>query len=97
MPRPSAEILLEDIDDSMRSYAVCVSHGVYTVLYGGQPISIRITPNIETPEYPNHKYPRTSFNNSGHAFNLAERLNQRFDTDLFTVCAMRPGRNISDQ
>ena len=97
MSRPSAEIILEDIDDNMRSYAVCVSHGVYTVLYAGRPISIRVTPNLEISDYTNQKYPRTSFNNSGHAFNLAQRLNQRFCTDLFTVCVMYPGRTISEQ
>jgi hypothetical protein len=96
MARPSAELLLEHIDDNMRSYAVCASAGIYAVYYRGQPISLRMTPNIETPEYPNAKYPKTSFANPGHAFNLAERLNKRFNTDEFVVMLMNPVREIRE-
>jgi hypothetical protein len=32
MARPSAELLLEHIDDNMRSYAVCASAGICIIV-----------------------------------------------------------------
>jgi hypothetical protein len=40
------------------------------------------------------RYRKTSFPNSGHAINLAKKLNQQFHTDKFTVVLMNSGDPI---
>ena len=95
MSRPRPTILLEHIDDNMRAYQVCEADAIYAVCYKGAPIKIKTQANIEI-EYPGPKYSKTSFPTPGHAFNLAERLNQKFDTTDFTVVMMTEGRKISE-
>jgi len=45
--------------------------------------------------YPGPKYKKVSFSNSGHAFNLADRLNKKFNTDKFSVVKLVDGETIS--
>jgi hypothetical protein len=45
---------------------------------------------------PGAKYKKTSFSNSGHAFNLAERLNKKFNTKDFTVVKLVSGEQIQE-
>ena len=45
--------------------------------------------------YPGPKYKKVSFSNSGHAFNLADRLNKKFNTELFTVVRLLEGEKIT--
>jgi hypothetical protein len=47
--------------------------------------------------YPGPKYAKTSFPSAAHAFNLAERLNERFSTTDFTVVMMTVGRTIREK
>jgi hypothetical protein len=42
----------------------------------------------------NTKYPKTVFANAGHAINLAERLNELFNTSDFTVHRLTNGYEI---
>jgi hypothetical protein len=42
------------------------------------------------------KYIKSSFTNSGHAFNLAEKLNIRFNTEDFAVVLMYLGRVLKE-
>lgn len=93
--RPKPRVLLETLTDHMRSYQVCEADAVYAVCYKGRPIKIKTHANIEI-DYPGPKYSKTMFPTSGHAFNLAERLNQKFNTDDFTVVIMQIGRTISE-
>ena len=44
--------------------------------------------------YPGPKYKKVSFSNSGHAINLAKKLNSLFKTDKFTVVLMKQGDQI---
>ena len=44
--------------------------------------------------FPGPKYKKVSFSNSGHAFNLASRLNKLFKTDKFTVIKLLQGEII---
>ena len=95
MSRPKPTILLERVGDDMSAYQVCEADAIYAVCYKGRPIKIKTYANIEI-DYPGPKYAKTSFPTSGHAFNLAERLNQKFDTSDFTVVMMTPGRIVSE-
>lgn len=93
--RPKPTVLLESLTDDMRSYQVCEADAVYAVCYKGRPIKIKTQANIEI-DYPGPKYVKTAFPTSGHAFNLAERLNLKFNTDEFTVVMMTVGRTVSE-
>jgi len=95
MARPNPNILLQDVDPDDMAYEVCEADCIYAVCYFGRPIQIRKR-NLQF-DYPGAKYVKTSFPNPGHAFNLAERLNLRFNTDRFTVAIMMIGRTIQEQ
>ena len=95
MSRPRPQILLEHVDDNMRAYQVCEADAIYAVCYKGRPVKIKTQANIEI-DYPGPKYAKTSFPTPGHAFNLAERLNQKFATTDFSVVMMTAGRTISE-
>jgi hypothetical protein len=95
MSRPRPQVLLEHIDDNMRAYQVCEADAIYAVCYKGAPIKIKTKANVEI-EYPGPKYAKTSFPTPGHAFNLCERLNHRFDSCDFSVVMMTAGRTISE-
>ena len=95
MSRPNPTIIFEDVDDNMRSYQVCEADAIYAVCYKGRPIKVRTYANIEVP-YPGPKYAKTSFPTSGHAFNLAEKLNEKFNTSDFTVVMMTTGRTVKE-
>jgi hypothetical protein len=42
------------------------------------------------------KYKKVSFSNSGHALNLAERLNKMFNCQDFSVYKLTTGEKISN-
>lgn len=93
MARPSATVILQHVDDLRSSIAVCAADTVYAVTYQGQPIQLKKQHNIDIA-YPGPKYPKTVFVNSGHAFNLADRLNRLFNTQDFGVAKTLPLRQI---
>ena len=96
MSRPKPTVILEDIDASGRAYWVCEADAIYAVCYRGDPIKIKTQANVYV-NYPGPKYVKTSFPSAGHAFNLADRLNARFNTDEFTVSIMTVGRTIQEK
>ncbi len=96
MSRPKPTIILEHIGDDMSAYQVCEADAIFAVCYKSRPIKIKTHANIEI-DYPGPKYAKTSFPTSGHAFNLAERLNEKFDTTDFSVVMMTTGRTIREQ
>lgn len=96
MSRPRPTVILQDLDyESGRAFWVCEADAIYAVCYQGKPIMVKFQANIDV-NYPGPKYAKTSFPSAAHAFNLAERLNQRFATDLFTVSIMTVGRTIKE-
>lgn len=97
MSRSKPQIILQHVREDLKSTQVCQADAIYAVCYRGNPIMLRTIANIEVPDYPGPKYCKTSFPNPGHAFNLAERLNEQFQTTDFTVKIMLPGRTITEQ
>jgi len=95
MSRHKPTILLQDIDEDYRAYEVCAADHIYAVCYQGKPFTLRMHPNIEVPLV-GPKYVKSSFTNSGHAFNLAEKLNIRFNTEEFNVMLMTPVRVLRE-
>ena len=95
MSRPKPAILFEHVDDHMRALQVCEADAIFAVCYKGRPIKVKTHANIEIP-YPGPKYAKTAFPTSGHAFNLCERLNQKFNTTDFSVVIMTVGRTLTE-
>lgn len=96
MSRPKPTIILESIDESDRAFWVCLADAIYAVCYQGRPIMVKTQANVSV-NYPGPKYAKTSFPSAAHAFNLAERLNERFATTDFTVVIMTAGRTIREK
>lgn len=93
MSRPKPTVILENINKTTYiSEQVLDSDGVWAVFYNGKPINLK-TQNILI-SYPGPKYKKVSFSNSGHAINLAKKLNTLFKTDKFTVMLLLKGEQI---
>lgn len=96
MSRPKPSLILEHVNDEQKAIQICEADNLYAVCYRGRPIMMRTISNVEIP-YPGPKYAKTSWTNSGHAFNCAEKLNTLFNTDQFTVVVMQPKRTIIER
>jgi len=95
MSRPKPTILLESINKTTyKSEQVLGADAIYSVFYDSKPINLRILHTLV--DYPGPKYKKVSFSNSGHAFNLAERLNKIFNSDLFQVVKLTQGEVITE-
>jgi hypothetical protein len=93
MSRPQPQILLEEIDHNGKAIQICAADSVYAVYYQGRPVTVRTNQNIEI-SYPGPKYSKSTYTNPGHAFNLADRLNTKFNTKDFSVVLLNSGRTI---
>lgn len=90
MARPKPTIILENINPkNYKAEQVLDADAIYAVFYNGKPINIRTLSHLVS--YPGPKYKKVSFSNSGHAYNLAERLNKLFKTDEFKVYKLTEG------
>jgi hypothetical protein len=93
MSRPKPKILADITDKkTYRSEQVLAAEGIWAVFYDGKPINLK-TANLLV-QYPGPKYKKVSFSNSGHAINLARKLNQQFRTDKFTVVLLTQGQTV---
>jgi hypothetical protein len=96
MARPKPTILLEYVNPkTYKSEQVLKAEAVYAVFYDNQPINLRSLNTLIN--YPGPKYKKASFQNSGHAFNLAEKLNKIFKTAKFHVVKLIAGETITEQ
>jgi len=93
--RPKPTIILEHTDNqTYRSEQVLQADAIYAVFYQDKPINLRSLNSLVN--YPGPKYKKVSFSNSGHAFNLAERLNRMFKCKDFTVVKLSDGEVIDE-
>ena len=70
------------------------AEAIFSVFYKGKPINLRTLNKLVS--YPDPKYKKVSFSNSGHAFNLAEKLNKTFNTVEFAVVKLTSGEYIQE-
>ena len=95
MSRPKPTILLEAVNkQTYKAEQILSADAIFSVFYDGKPINLRTLHTLLS--YPGPKYKKVSFSNSGHAFNLAERLNKTFSTDLFTVVMLTEGKVVTE-
>lgn len=93
MSRPKPTVLVEVTNKTTyKTEQVLKAHGIYAVFFDGAPINLK-TSNMLV-QYPGPKYKKVSFSNSGHAINLAKKLNQQFKTDKFSVVLLKQGEQI---
>jgi hypothetical protein len=96
MARPKPQILLDYTNPkTYKSEQILEADAIYAVFYSGNPINLRTLNSLVN--YPGPKYKKVSFSNSGHAFNLAERLNTLFKTDQFQVVELKQGRVVKEK
>ena len=75
---PNPKILLEHTNKkTYKIEQVLESDAIWAVFYKGQPVNLKTSSLVSS--YPGPKYKKVSFSNSGHAFNLAEKLNKLFN------------------
>jgi len=90
MARRKPVIISEVLDSKTYvSEQILQSDGLYAVFYEGKPFGLRMENTLI--DYPGPKYKKTAFPSSGHAHNLAERLNAKFNTDKFEVYKLTTG------
>ncbi len=95
MSRPKPTILLEAVNkQTYKAEQILSADAIFSVFYDGKPINLRTLHTLLS--YPGPKYKKVSFSDSGHAFNLAERLNKTFTTDLFTVVMLTEGKVVTE-
>jgi hypothetical protein len=95
MSRPKPTVLLEAINKTnYKSEQVLNADAIYSVFYKARPINLRTLNTLVN--YPGPKYKKVSFSNSGHAFNLRDRLNKIFKTTDFTVVKLTHGEVVEE-
>jgi hypothetical protein len=93
MARPKPTIIVEQVDRNYNTEQILEADAIYAVFYEGAPVNLRSLNTLVN--YPGPKYKKVSFSNSGHAFNLADRLNRKFRTDKFTVIKLIQGEVVT--
>jgi hypothetical protein len=93
MSRPKPQVIVEVTDRTTYcSQQVLAADGIWAVFFDGAPINLKTTNMLVN--YPGPKYRKVSFSNSGHAINLARKLNTQFKSDKFTVVLLNKGETV---
>lgn len=94
MSRPKPTIILSYTDPkTFKTEQVLEAMAIYAVFYDGQPINLR---SLHSFINLGLKYKKVSFSNSGHAFNLCEKLNKAYKTDKFVVMMLTSGKVVEE-
>jgi hypothetical protein len=94
--RPKPSVLLDYTDPkTYKAEQVLKAEAIYAVFLDGKPINLRSLNTLL--DYPGPKYKKCSFSNSGHAFNLSEKLNKLFKTTRFGVYRLTTGSLITEE
>jgi hypothetical protein len=96
MSRPKPKVLLEITNKkTYKTEQVLDAEAIWAVFYDDKPINLKTSSLVVQQLGP--KYKKVSFSNSGHAFNLAEKLNKMFNTDMFSVYKLVTGEKITNE
>lgn len=90
MSRPKPTVLLEITSKkTYKTEQVLKAEAIWAVFYQGKPVNLKTTSLVAQQLGP--KYKKISFSNSGHAINLAEKLNKLFNCTDFAVYKLTTG------
>lgn len=93
MSRPKPRVLLEVTSKkTYKTEQVLEAEAIWAVFYKGQPVNLKTTSMVANHLGP--KYKKVSFSNSGHAINLAEKLNKMFNCTDFAVYKLTTGEQL---
>jgi hypothetical protein len=96
MSRPKPKVLLEITNKkTYKTEQVLEAEAIWAVFYQDKPINLKTGSLVVQQLGP--KYKKVSFSNSGHALNLAEKLNKLFQTSDFSVYKLTTGEKITDE
>ena len=96
MSRPKPTVLLSISNkETYKQEEVLAAEGIWAVFYEDKPINLKTTSVVAQQLGP--KYKKVSFSNSGHAFNLAEKLNKLFNTTDFAVYKLTTGEKVINE
>jgi hypothetical protein len=96
MSRPKPKVLLEITNKkNYKTEQVLEADAIWAVFYQDKPINLKTSSVVVSQLGP--KYKKVSFSNSGHALNLAEKLNKLFQTSDFSVYKLTTGEKIIDE
>lgn len=92
--RPKPNVLLEITNKkTYKTEQVLEADAIWAVFYKGKPVNLKTSSIVAQQVGP--KYKKNSFSNSGHAFNLAEKLNKLYNCDDFAVYKLTTGEKLS--
>lgn len=95
MSRPKPKVLLELTNKkTYKTEQVLEAEAIWAVFYKNKPVNLKTTSIVAQQVGP--KYKKVSFSNSGHAFNLAEKLNKLFSCSDFSVVKLTSGEEVKD-
>lgn len=93
MSRPKPKVLLEVTNKkTYKTEQILEADAIWAVFYQDKPINLKTSSLMVQQLGP--KYKKISFSNSGHAFNLAEKLNKMFNTQDFAVFKLVTGEKM---
>ena len=96
MSRPKPKVLLEITNKkTYKIDQVLEADAIWAIFYQDRPINLKTGSIVAQQLGP--KYKKVSFSNSGHAINLAEKLNKMFSTKDFSVYKLTTGEKLSDE
>jgi hypothetical protein len=94
MSRPKPTVLMEITSKkTYKTEQVLEAEAIWAVFYKGKPVNLKTTSIVAHQLGP--KYKKVSFSNSGHAINLAEKLNKMFNCADFSVFKLTTGEQLS--
>jgi len=94
--RPKPKVCLETTNKkTFKVEQVLEADAIWAVFYQDKPINLKVSSIIGSHIGP--KYKKVSFSNSGHAFNLAKKLNKLFNSKDFSVYELVTGKKISNE
>jgi hypothetical protein len=95
MSRPKPKVLLEITNKkNYKTEQVLEADAIWAVFYKAQPVNLKTTSLVAQQLGP--KYKKVSFSNSGHAHNLADKLNKLFNCKDFGVYKLTTGELIKE-
>jgi hypothetical protein len=96
MSRPKPKVLLELTNKkTYKTEQILEADAIWAVFYQDKPINLKITSLVANQLGP--KYKKVSFSNSGHAINLANKLNKMFNVKDFSVYQFTTGKKLTDE